>query len=47
MDLRETLYKQPGSYEPQAPTASLFPGTFYLTKKDDLARRSYARAGQQ
>ena len=43
MDLRAERYGKCG-YEPSGETAELFPGTYYLTKVDELYRRSYARA---
>lgn len=42
MSVREGLHKI-GSFVPSGPVEDLFSGTFYLTKKDDLARRYYER----
>jgi len=42
MVLRETLHNT-DSFAPSSDTSSLFPGTFYLTNKDDMCRRYYQR----
>jgi hydroxymethylglutaryl-CoA synthase len=43
MAQREQLHDARGAFEPQEPVDSLFPGTFYLTRKDELGRRFYAQ----
>jgi hydroxymethylglutaryl-CoA synthase len=44
MQIRENLHHSNIGYQPQGPIQPLFPGTFWLTKKDDLGRRFYDRA---
>ncbi len=43
MDVREKLHQKQGAFEPAATVDDMFPGTFYLSKRDDLQRRYYQR----
>jgi hydroxymethylglutaryl-CoA synthase len=43
MQKREALHHSDGGFEPADSIATLFPGTFYLLKKDDSGRRTYAQ----